>query len=217
MSSQTTSRHCWERVWKAKLTFLSARPWTRIPPGTWFREGTLRSERIESYSWFEPYSHYVAWGALYRRETIAGLGFDGKYKVGEDTVFFAQAASRARSLYFVGKPLYHYVLRESSAAHGRSDTAKATELDAWKKVCEIFPTADARAAYAARYMEACARWWPDGLFGAGHRARALQAYRENFRPYLGELIKAGRRKGAAGAILFRLLPSAYVRLRRREG
>lgn len=82
---------------------------------------------------------------LYTKEMIAGLSFREDIYRGEDTLFAATALSKADSVWFDKRPLYHYVQSEDSACRGKLRPVQFTMLklyDAYKPL------------YSGKYPEA---------------------------------------------------------------
>ena len=80
----------------------------------------------------------VVWGSLYRQDCVKNLEFETDIFVGEDTIFYAQAVSRCQEIVFVSDGFYNYVNYSASAAHGKIDEKKMTNLKAWEKIADIF-------------------------------------------------------------------------------
>ena len=90
------------------------------------------------YNYSAKYSHSTVWGALYRRETIGDIRFFKEYKVGEDSVFFAQAVLNAKRIVDIDVPLYNYCVRTNSQSHKPYDRDSMTDVAAREKVIELF-------------------------------------------------------------------------------
>lgn len=56
-----------------------------------------------------------AWSRVFRRETIGNTRFDPTVHWGEDTLFVAEVATKARGSMTIGVPLYHYEQSQGSA------------------------------------------------------------------------------------------------------
>lgn len=76
-------------------------------------------------------AHYECWGKLYR-SSIGNIRFREDIYVGEDLVFWIQAAKRCHKYAFVNENLYYYIQNQDSATHGTFNEKKMTELDAWE-------------------------------------------------------------------------------------
>ena len=84
------------------------------------------------------YKHDTVWGGIYKSSLIKKLKFATDLYVGEDTYFFAEALSRAKSLVFVDDVYYYYTYRENSLAHQSESYKLLSEIDAWERVCSLF-------------------------------------------------------------------------------
>lgn len=79
------------------------------------------------------------WGAVYKKELLRGIEFSESLYVGEDTLFLSEVIVRSENLIYYDAPLYHYRVLENSAYHGSFDRKKKSEIDAWQRICEVFP------------------------------------------------------------------------------
>lgn len=92
----------------------------------------------DEFSFMDDYALGVIWGTLYDVRCIKSLRFEANLYVGEDTVFYAQAIRNCQKILFIPERFYNYVFYRESAAHGRIDSKKMTNLQAWDKVSELF-------------------------------------------------------------------------------
>lgn len=90
------------------------------------------------YDFFGTYAHMTCWGALYGRGLCKGLRFDTDLYVAEDTLFYHRVLQRAKGLTFISEKLYYYVYYSESAAHGKYDSKKFTEAEAWQRIVDLF-------------------------------------------------------------------------------
>ena len=90
------------------------------------------------YEYCSMKGHYEVWGAMYTRNVLDGLLFPEDLYVGEDTVFFAMAVHNAKNLAYYDAALYYYRILKISLYHGSFDSRKCTQLEAWKRICQIF-------------------------------------------------------------------------------
>ncbi len=66
------------------------------------------------------YNSYITgsvWHTLFKKETIENIRFSEDVRYMEDTIFLSRAILNAKSISYVNKYLYNYVLRENSAIH----------------------------------------------------------------------------------------------------
>ena len=75
---------------------------------------------------------------LYKAELIRGLRFVEDIYRGEDTLFAANALSKAKSVWFDKRPLYHYVQSEESACRGVFRPSQLSVLKTYDKYNELY-------------------------------------------------------------------------------
>lgn len=90
------------------------------------------------FSFLDQYATGTAGGILYHKECIRSNRFDTDIFVGEDTLFFARALKRCTVIAYVPYGFYNYVEYAESAAHGKIDEKKMTNLIAWSRIAELF-------------------------------------------------------------------------------
>lgn len=139
-----------------------------------------------AYTWPQKYAHQTCWGALYRRELLAGLRFREDLAVGEDSLFFAQAALRADTIVFQDRALYHYEYYPDSTANRAFSPQRYTELLAWREICQLVRDsperyAQCQGAFAYRCGMMLRRYANDPLFRRRYRTPVLRAYRRSLR------------------------------------
>ncbi len=97
-------------------------------------EGVFAREQVYYYA-FKRYSYKsfggYLWNKVFRRAVLIGtdeLRFKENLKVGEDVLFFAEAALRAEKTIYVDKAMYHYYQRNSSLCHAGTIEERAGSL-----------------------------------------------------------------------------------------
>lgn len=93
---------------------------------------------FDKYRFTNKYTHTVIWGGIYEHELIRNMKFCSQLYVGEDTLFFAEALKKARSLVYVNDKYYYYSFRPSSLVNKKYNQKHMTEILAWEKLCEVF-------------------------------------------------------------------------------
>lgn len=91
-----------------------------------------------SYDFDAPYAHSTAWGCLYARALVEGLSFAVDLSVGEDTLYFHQALSAARSPIHIAFKGYYYVHSDESIMGSKASSGYADEALAWRRVSKLF-------------------------------------------------------------------------------
>ena len=76
---------------------------------------------------------------LYSKKLVEGLFFREDIFRGEDTLFAANALSRANSVWFDKRPLYHYVQSEDSACRGELRPSQFTMLKLYEAYKPLYP------------------------------------------------------------------------------
>lgn len=176
--------------------------------------GEIHSWNQEEYHWLLPHAHQTCWGALYHPDLWSGLRFRADLAVGEDSLFFAQAVSRARRIVFQDVPLYHYTYRPGSAVNRPFDQARYSELTAWQEICRLFQQDSrryrlCRGAYACRCGMMLRRYANDPRFLQEYQSLVKQEYRAN-RSCLLQYQLTHRQWTALGKeLLFSTVPSLW--------
>ncbi|MCH4043961.1 MAG: glycosyltransferase [Erysipelotrichaceae bacterium] len=169
---------------------------------------------INSYDWNGSEQHPIVWGALFKRDLIGDIRFDSKYYVGEDSLFFAEYLKNVKKLYYVHKPLYHYIHYSQSAAFGKFDNKKITELYAWQKICEEYDYRyDIVAAYAMRSKETCLRYYIDANFRDKYFKSTVNEYKQNLKALLQYYRSTNNKKLYLTAKAFAVMPNLYCKIK----
>lgn len=71
-------------------------------------------ESLNDYAFATEYTHYQAWGAVYKRELIEKIYFDDSIQIGEDALFLLSALSLSHKTVFDNTCYYHYLLHTNS-------------------------------------------------------------------------------------------------------
>ena len=95
-----------------------------------------------TYDFLANYSHFVVWGTLFKKSVIENLRFSDKYKVGEDTLFFAEALKCAGVLADTPEPLYYYRNLEHSLSKGEYNSNHFSVIEAWDTIIDLFHDQD---------------------------------------------------------------------------
>lgn len=148
--------------------------------------------RKEQVDWQdEGRSQCTVWGAIYKRNVIQGLTFAEDITIGEDTLFFAQAVDKMQTMVKLDKALYNYSLNDDSAVGEKWKESKLTNLEAQKRMKNLFGRGHvlysaAEAKYAAIALDDVMRYYADDEFVA----KGLSACKVAFREDVGALIKS---------------------------
>lgn len=118
------------------------------------------------YNYFKDYAHDVVWGALFDHRIISNLRFESNIKVGEDTLFFAQAILNANLIVDVNAPLYYYFIQNSSLRHKPFDYDRFTDVLARDRIIGLFLNNSSTSQLSCYGMRALV---------------ALRCFRENIR------------------------------------
>lgn len=167
------------------------------------------------YSFLEGYACGIIHGVLFRSDLIHDLAFATDLFNGEDSLFFAQALSRADSIAVIPDKLYHYVIYEESLSHGRLTAKRLTEYDAWKRIAGLFPSGSftkmtAEVAWAKRCTGLLALIAEDGRAWRERRAMCL----ETLRRLLPVVLKAPYpARDKAKVFSYAVAPSVFTHLR----
>lgn len=110
-------------------------------------------------------SHRVIWGVLYRREVIEGLSFREDLKIGEDTLFLAQAILKSDQIYGTSYEGYHYRENANGAYFSAFSEKKYDELKAQRAVLELIKNDEillfhARGAYGRLCFDFLSKYYP---------------------------------------------------------
>ena len=95
-------------------------------------------------------SHRVIWGAIYKKELLAGLSFSEKYAVSTDTLFIAQVLHRCKTVTYLPVPLYCYVFVQNSVSNRSFDRKRYDDIRVWEEVARLFADTPGRAAPSAK-------------------------------------------------------------------
>lgn len=125
-------------------------------------------------------------GALYKKEVLQEIRFLDDLYVGEDVLFFAEAAKKSGNIVRIYKELYHYVVYLSSACHGDFDEKKFTELESWNRVCDLFQDnlevyCSAKCAYIIRCYGMIRNYYKNQDFNERYYHYVLKEFRINMR------------------------------------
>lgn len=149
------------------------------------------------YDWFDKYAHSVCWGTLYKREITKNVRFDADLKIGEDTLFLAKCIQNSKRVVCLDRALYYYVLNEDSVTNGSYSRKKLDELEAWKRVCEVFQDEPfvyqtAKEGYALRCRMIAIKYCKDEKFMQEGCAEVEKAYKNSASFLLARWRKEGR-------------------------
>ena len=175
----------------------------------------------QNYDWNGKLQHPIVWGAIFRKEILTALAFDKRFSVGEDSLFFAQCVKKSKNLYFVHDTVYHYVYYQESAAHGRFNLKKMTEIYAWDEICKLYHDTDMEnktiTALAMRVKSFCTRYYSDPAFLESSCLDELISKYHNIQGvYIKELIRTKKYKELITGIAFGICPKLYLKLREKK-
>ena len=105
-----------------------------------FSDQILSTTIIDSkeYCFTAEYSHSTVWGVLFRSELLSDLRFDTSIKVGEDSLFLAQAILKADCVVDIDNSLYYYSVRPDSLSHKTYDRDRLTDVIVYDRIIELF-------------------------------------------------------------------------------
>ena len=67
------------------------------------------------------------------------IQFDNRFRNGQDILFVAELNLTTKYVYYVNKPLYHYVQREDSVVHSKKNILKTLQwVEAYEKVIQYY-------------------------------------------------------------------------------
>ena len=102
------------------------------------RDYGVFSIKSSDYDYYDESSHWTVWGVLYDRKLIQNLKFKDDLYVAEDTYFLSESIKMSKKITFIDECLLYYVVLKDSASHGFYDKKKHTELEAWRRICELY-------------------------------------------------------------------------------
>ena len=92
----------------------------------------------DSYDIDAPYAHSTSWGCIYDRKLIQGVYFDETLTVGEDTLFYYTALTKAKTAVHIPYVGYYYVYNSSSATKCERARRYLDDSIAWQRVADLF-------------------------------------------------------------------------------
>lgn len=139
---------------------------------------------FDNYSYISDTSHVLSTCALYKKSILEDIRFHTDLYVGEDTLFFAEAAKKSKKIVRIYEQLYHYVLYSESAFHGAFTKKKLTELTAWEQVCDLFKDnynvyESAKCAFTIRCYIMIKSYYNNPEFKENFYKDVLKKYRKN--------------------------------------
>lgn len=138
----------------------------------------------EDFEFQKEYSSLVAWGGLYKKSVTEGIRFDEKIYVSEDILFKSRAIKNARTIAFLFEPLYNYYIYETSACHGNYNKKKLTEIEAWKKITEIFQGTKTEISAKKTFNQRCkyivCSYWDDSSFYNDDFTYCMKQYKKSY-------------------------------------
>lgn len=149
----------------------------------------------EEYDFYDMYSHWTVWGALYKKSLLDGVRFRKGLYVGEDTYFLAELIKKAKRIAFLDEYLLYYIYALDSASHGKFNSKKYTELESWRKVVKLYEdrprqVKNVKATYAKRCIKMIKTYYPvSEEFRRDYYKKTIREYRKNARFALAEDIK----------------------------
>lgn len=93
---------------------------------------------FREYNYVKAYVLKFIWCAIYDKEIIKKIRFRSGLHLAEDSLFMAEAISLSPDIAIVNKSLYYYVNYAQSASHGGFDERKATFVDSWLKIIDVY-------------------------------------------------------------------------------
>lgn len=111
--------------------------------GNILRKSNVDESRMVYYDkdfrFISDYACTVCCGCLFKRTILNGVRFDSRLYVGEDTLFFYTVLNKCKKYFVTNKLFYHYVNYPESAAHGKLNDKRYTEILAWEEIKKIIP------------------------------------------------------------------------------
>lgn len=172
------------------------------------------------YNWSNE-SHGEVWATLFRKEVVKEVTFDKRFFVGEDNLFFLQCLKKARKLYYVHQPLYHYVLYQESAYHGAFSLKKITGVYVWEEICKLSQNSQElnmlKALWAGRIKSFCTKYYSDPAFlESGCSDELIKKYHDIQVIYFKELIRTRKYRELFLGIAFGICPKLFLKLREKK-
>ena len=170
------------------------------------------------YNWAAPWADTVSWGAIYRREITEGIAFDTDLKIGEDTLFLGKCIHNSEKIVRLDRALYNYCLNSDSVTSGYYSPRKMSELEAWRRLCQVFEDqpkvyATAEAGYALRCRMFAVLYCKDENFMKNDCAWVGREFKKSAK----YLLKCWRQQGRYGIYLKTLISywfwDGWVRLK----
>ena len=161
------------------------------------------------------HNHDVIWGAIYKKYILQGLEFNQDLTVGEDTLFFAQAADKAQTIVKIDRALYNYSRNEDSVTVGKWNMSKLSDLEARQRIKQLFKKEPklyytARAGCALVSMSIAARYSTSKEFVKEGLPYCKAAFRKDAKCLLKEWARQKKIFGLCKASIFFALPRVYV-------
>ena len=176
-------------------------------------DGTVETIGAEDYCFQKPYSSLVAWGGLYSDKSIAGLQFDEDIHVSEDILFKSSAIRKSEKITFLYEPLYNYVIYENSACHGPFTKKKLSEIEAWKRIVNLFEGTktgtSAKIALNQRCRHVLSLYANDKSFGRSDFRYCISEYRKSIVANL----KNSNIRGKISCLVFYIMPCVVLKLK----
>ena len=132
----------------------------------------IRLINPKDYNYFEEYAHDVVWGALFEKNTINNIRFDSTIKVGEDTLFFAQAVLKSKCIVDIDNTLYYYYIRSDSLRHKPFDFDRFTDVLARDQIISLFSSNSKESllsCYGLRTLVAIRCFRENNHYGCGEQ------------------------------------------------
>ena len=156
---------------------------------------------VKDFETYGSYSHYVAWGALYRRSLAEGIRFPENFALAEDTIYFYSVLRNCKKVRHLPYCGYYYNLRPGSLSHISDHDKLSSEIDAWQFISRLFPQKSVTRRSAEGEMVIRARELFFNLCRTGEEPdmKILRKCSRKIRRYLPEGIKAFKKGRGAGA------------------
>lgn len=75
---------------------------------------------------------------LFKKDLFNDVRIDPRIHMGEDILCVCQCISKGSTFTYISEPLYHYLIREDSACNDKFNIKKVTNIDAYKKILNIY-------------------------------------------------------------------------------
>jgi len=87
---------------------------------------------------------------LYKKNILKNIRYSQHIYIGEDTLFACEAIKEASQIYYLSKPLYHYLQSSNSATRSVFNERKLTGIKAYSQLLKMCETSFPKIIYIAK-------------------------------------------------------------------